>query len=317
MSPSHKRPAEHWPVWCAKSRKEWQVHGISNCLGIDELQAEEIVTGSSGSGGGEQAEEIALAFRAASGLCSKRMIDRFVQQADDAAVAAEVAKATKVAKANGTEVANGQWTMALLRAASASCKAQMAALNASEAVKGSLEKQAAALSAAESAHQRFRRARDRCQEQASATQSFAVRFKDDVPIQFANGLCAFEDAPLIGDIDRFFVHIISKSGSWSCGYVTCLDVNERDTIAAVKAKLQVKEGIPPEKIRLIWKGQKLRNEEMLIDYGILDNGQDWLIFGVLIPETLPTPTSDSDGSLTLAVVEETNQNNTSGIIVAK
>ena len=121
-------------------------------------------------------------------------------------------------------------------------------------------------------------------------QWFAVKCKDDVPKCFPNGLCGYDDPALDGDIDRFFVRIIAAGTSWSCGYVTCLDVNERDTIAAVKAKLQVKEGIPPEKIKLIWKGQKLRNEETLIDYGIVDNEQDWLIFGVLLPETLPLPT---------------------------
>jgi hypothetical protein len=98
----------------------------------------------------------------------------------------------------------------------------------------------------------------------------------------------------IGDIDRFFVRIIASDpnfSSWSCGYVCCLAVNERDTIAEVKAKLQVKEGIPPEKVRLIFRGQKLELVRDLRSYGITDSdGQDWLIFAVMVPETLPLPT---------------------------
>ena len=114
-------------------------------------------------------------------------------------------------------------------------------------------------------------------------------YKDGVRIETHSGLCAVEVEPLmIGDISggaRFFVRIISADAafaSWSRGFVTCLDVNERDTIEEVKTKLQDKCGIPPEKLRLCHKGQELSNQETFQSYGIVDDDRsDWMVFGIL------------------------------------
>ena len=194
-------------------------------LGIDELQAEEIVTGSCDSGSSDlQADPIVISgsgssdsqgriftatsvFRGAA-KASAKMMERFVQRADDAAIAAEVAKATEVAKAMGVPRANAdvadsmldEWAQALVQSAHQSCKAQTVAWKASKAVKDSLEKQAAALWVADKAHQAFRWTRDRCQEEASANQRFAVNTKDEVPVASRNGICAFSCDHHKGDI---------------------------------------------------------------------------------------------------------------------
>ena len=280
---------------------------VTENLGISENEAEKMLspTGSAGArhgtvlddgrvmvtGASEHHYELDRACHACAETMASAMA-RAAQRRDAAAdAAAEATAAASVQEQSPFMTCVRAATAAVARAAPASVKAEAAALQAAAEVRRSLQKQEQAAAAAEDAHQRYCTCREFLQQEAAAMESCVIQYAHQDMITLPNGIKGFDcdDPPFVGDFDRFFVKLFVDGSPG--GYMLCLThCNDRDTIASVKAKLQDKEGIPAERLYLIWKGQKLSNERTLSSYGIVDNDTDWQIYGLLIPETVPLPT---------------------------
>ena len=61
------------------------------------------------------------------------------------------------------------------------------------------------------------------------------------------------------------------------GKTICLYLEPNDTIDIVKAKIQDKEGIPPDQMRLIYGGKQLEDNKTITDYLIPEKAEMYLI----------------------------------------
>jgi ubiquitin len=86
---------------------------------------------------------------------------------------------------------------------------------------------------------------------------------------------ALEDVLVVAHGDITFHHPVFVKTL--IGQTITLEVERLDTIGGIRAKIQDKEGIPPNQQILVFAGQDLRDEPTVADYGIPNEAVVYLI----------------------------------------